>query len=51
MELWILFTSLFGIFKGIREPVKKKALEKSDLISTLFTYTLIGFIILAVLLE
>jgi len=47
LELWILFTALFGIFKGIREPVKKKALEKSDLISTLFTYTLIGFIIAA----
>lgn len=45
MELWIIFVLLYGIFKGIREPVKKKALEKTDVLSTLFMYTFIGFLL------
>ncbi len=44
MQLWILFVALFGLFKGIREPIKKKALEKDSLLGVLFIYTLIGFI-------
>lgn len=44
MELWIIFVLLYGIFKGAREPIKKKILEKNDLLSTLFTYTFVGFL-------
>lgn len=44
LELWIIFVLLYGIFKGAREPIKKKILEKNDLLSTLFTYTFVGFL-------
>lgn len=42
---WILFTLIFGICKGAREGVKKKALGKSTLFEVLFVYTLIGFVL------
>ena len=44
MELWVVFVLLYGIFKGSREPIKKKILEKHDVISALFAYTFIGFL-------
>ena len=44
MKLWIVFVILYGIFKGMREPIKKKALEKNGVLETLFMYTFIGFI-------
>ena len=44
MELWVIFVLLYGIFKGAREPIKKKILEKHDVISALFAYTFIGFL-------
>ena len=44
MELWVVFVLLYGIFKGAREPIKKKILEKHDVISALFAYTFIGFL-------
>ena len=44
MELWIVFIILYGIFKGIREPIKKKTLEKCDMLSALFMYTFVGFL-------
>ncbi|MBQ7976604.1 MAG: EamA family transporter [Clostridia bacterium] len=44
MELWIVFIVLYGIFKGLREPIKKKTLEKCDMLSCLFMYTFIGFL-------
>ena len=44
MQLWIIFVALFGLFKGLREPIKKKALERDNLLGVLFIYTLIGFI-------
>lgn len=44
MELWVIFVLLYGIFKGAREPIKKKILEKHDVISSLFAYTFIGFL-------
>lgn len=40
----MIFIILYGIFKGAREPIKKKILEKNDLLSTLFSYTFIGFL-------
>ena len=36
---------VFGICKGVREGIKKKALEKNSLFEVLFLYTLIGFIL------
>lgn len=47
MKLWIIFVLLFGIFKGIREPIKKEALKRTDVLSVLFMYTFIGFLISA----
>lgn len=44
MHYWIFFIILYGLFKGLREPIKKKALEKTGLLDTLFLYTFIGFI-------
>lgn len=43
---WMLLTLLYGVFKGIREIVKKKSLEKSTVMEVLFFYTLFGFLFL-----
>lgn len=42
--MWIALVSIFGILKGFRELVKKKALEKSSAIEVLFFYTFVSFI-------
>ncbi len=42
---WIILTLVFGICKGVREGIKKKALEKSSTFEVLFYYTLIGFLL------
>ncbi|MBE6614477.1 MAG: hypothetical protein E7631_04140 [Ruminococcaceae bacterium] len=44
MKTWILYVTLFGLCKGIREPIKKKALTRTDILSTLFMYTFLGFL-------
>ena len=44
LKLWIIFVILHGIFKGLRDPIKKKTLEKCDMLSTLFMYTFVGFL-------
>ncbi len=44
MELWIIFIILYGVFKGLREPIKKKALEKNGVLETLFLYVFLGFL-------
>lgn len=43
--LWISLVLLYGVLKGVREIVKKKALEKNSTIEVLFMYTLLSFII------
>lgn len=43
--MWIWLVLLYGIIKGMREIVKKKALEKNSTIEVLFLYTLLAFII------
>lgn len=43
--LWIPLVLLYGVLKGVREIVKKKALEKNSTIEVLFMYTLLSFII------
>ncbi len=44
MELWVLLVLIYGICKGAREPIKKKILEKHDVLSALFAYTFVGFL-------
>lgn len=41
--LWIPLVLLYGTLKGVREIVKKKALEKNSTIEVLFMYTLLSF--------
>lgn len=43
--LWIFLVFLYGILKGVREIVKKKALEKNSTIEVLFMYTFLSFLI------
>ena len=43
--LWIFLVLLYGILKGAREVLKKKALEKNSTIEVLFMYTLLSFLI------
>ncbi len=43
--LWIPLVLLYGILKGAREILKKKALEKNSTIEVLFMYTLLSFLI------
>ncbi len=43
--LWVLLVLLYGILKGAREILKKKALEKNSTIEVLFMYTLLSFVI------
>lgn len=42
---WIWLVLFYGVAKGIREIVKKKALEKNSTIEVLFLYTLLAFLI------
>lgn len=44
MQLWIIYVALYGILKGAREPVKKTILKDCGVLSTLFIYTSIGFL-------
>ena len=43
--LWIPLVLLYGVLKGVREILKKKALEKNSTIEVLFMYTLLSFMI------
>lgn len=42
--MWIALVSLYGVLKGVRDVIKKKALEKSSAMEVLFFYTLLSFI-------
>ena len=41
---WVFLTLTYGLLKGARDIVKKKAMGKSSVMEVLFTYTLISFI-------
>ena len=43
-EMWIWLVLLYGVLKGVREIVKKKALEKNSTIEVLFMYTFLSFV-------
>ena len=44
--LWIGLVLLYGILKGIREILKKKALGRNTVMEVLLMYTLLSFLIL-----
>ena len=44
MKIWIIFIIIFGVLKGLREPIKKKVLESVNVFTSLFVYTFIGFL-------
>lgn len=44
LNSWIFLVLMYGILKGIRDVIKKKALEKSTVMEVLFFYTVIAFI-------
>ncbi len=43
--MWIPLVLLYGVLKGVREIVKKKALEENSTIEVLFMYTFLSFLI------
>lgn len=45
--MWILLVLAYGLIKGAREIVKKKALKKNGVIEVLFFYTLLSFFMVA----
>lgn len=42
---WVWLVLLYGVLKGVRDIVKKKAMEKSNVLGVLFFYTLLSFLI------
>lgn len=44
METWILFIILYGLLKGSRESIKKALLKKVNVLTSLFVYTFVGFL-------
>ena len=47
MEIWIIYILLYGILKGAREPIKKAVLKKVGVLTSLFVYTFVGFLMSA----
>lgn len=43
--MWVALVCVYGAIKGVRDIIKKKAMEKSTAIEVLFFYTLISFIL------
>lgn len=44
---WVWLVLVFGVLRGVRELMKKKAIEKSSVMDVLFFYTLISFLLVA----
>jgi len=44
LETWILFIILYGLLKGSRESIKKALLKKVNVLTSLFVYTFVGFL-------
>ena len=42
---WVWLVLVFGVLRGVRELMKKKAIEKSSMMDVLFFYTLISFLL------
>ncbi|MGN0107503.1 MAG: DMT family transporter [Hominilimicola sp.] len=45
--MWIALVCVYGILKGVRDIIKKKAMEKNSAMEVLFFYTLISFLFVA----
>ncbi len=43
--MWIALVCLYGVIKGMRDVIKKKAMEKSSAVEVLFFYTFFSFIL------
>ncbi len=46
-DMWMWLVLLYGVLKGVRDVVKKKALKKSTVMEVLFIYTFLGFLFVA----
>ncbi|MDO4563248.1 MAG: EamA family transporter [Clostridia bacterium] len=44
MQSWVILVLIYGLAKGFREALKKKALEKNSILEVLFFYTFIAFL-------
>lgn len=44
--VWVSLVALYGILKGVREILKKKALSRNTVMEVLLMYTLLSFLIL-----
>ena len=42
--MWMLLVLFYGVVKGAREAIKKKALEKNSVIEVLVVYTVLSFV-------
>ena len=42
--MWVVFSGAYGIIKGVRDVIKKLALDKSSTIEVLFFYTFLSFV-------
>ena len=42
--MWIALVALYGILKGMRDVIKKKAMEKNSAMEVLFFYTFLSFL-------
>lgn len=42
--MWVALAAAYGLLKGIRDVMKKVALQKSSIVEVLFFYTLLSFI-------
>lgn len=42
--MWIALVALYGILKGIRDLIKKKAMERNSAMEVLFFYTFLSFL-------
>ncbi len=42
--IWILLVLLYGLFKGLREIAKKKAMTKNSVMEVLVAYTILSFV-------
>lgn len=51
MSIWVVFIILYGILKGLREPIKKSILMGINVPTALFVYSFIGFIMSAFSVE
>lgn len=47
--MWILLVTIYGLFKGVRDIAKKKAMEINSTMEVLFIYTFLSFILSAAL--